>query len=83
MNEESKSSINLTPIFWLGVILVTLKALGWTDLAWFWVLAPFWIPITAFLATLLILAIIAGICWAIAAFAEWRIKRKGIKKNGE
>ena len=33
------------PLSLLGVALVVLKAMGYISISWFWVLAPFWLPI--------------------------------------
>jgi hypothetical protein len=41
----------------LGVILVVLKAIGYIDWSWWWVLAPFWFP----LSVVLLILIIAGL----------------------
>ncbi len=45
-------------VLWLGVILVTLKALGVIDLSWFWVLAPFWIGLAITLPILVVMLVI-------------------------
>lgn len=45
-------------VLWLGVILVTLKALGVIDLSWFWVLAPFWIGFAITLPILVVMLVI-------------------------
>ncbi len=42
----------------LGVILVVLKALGYIDWTWTWVLAPFWVPV---LVGIVIFLVVAGI----------------------
>ena len=40
----------------LGLIFITLKLMGYISWSWWWVLAPFWVPI-AFVGVLLIVAI--------------------------
>lgn len=40
----------------LGLIFITLKLMGYISWSWWWVLAPFWVPI-AFVVVLLIVAI--------------------------
>ena len=46
---ESKKPITVyrgvTPLSLLGVAFVVLKLLGYITWSWWWVLAPFWIPI--------------------------------------
>lgn len=48
----------------LGILFVALKLTGHIDWSWFWVTAPFWIPLAIILGILgfmLIIAIIAAI----------------------
>ncbi len=44
----------------LGILFIILKVIGAIDWSWWWVLAPFWIPVVIVGLVLLIL-IIAGI----------------------
>lgn len=44
--------INLNVMGLLLVILVTLKAMGLTQISWFWVTSPLWIPMGFFLGFL-------------------------------
>ena len=47
------------PLSLLGVALVVLKAMGYISISWFWVLAPFWLPIV--LALFLVFIILLGV----------------------
>ena len=47
------------PLSLLGVALVVLKAMGYISISWFWVLAPFWLPIV--LALFLVFVILLGV----------------------
>ena len=47
------------PLALLGVALVVLKAMGYISISWFWVLAPFWLPIV--LALFLVFVILLGV----------------------
>lgn len=47
------------PLSLLGVALVVLKAMGYISISWFWVLAPFWIPIV--IALFLVFVILLGV----------------------
>lgn len=40
----NKAAFRLPVVGLLGAILVVLKVLGYSQLSWFWTLAPFWIP---------------------------------------
>jgi len=51
------SKINATTI--LGLIFITLKLTGHITWSWWWVLAPFWIPV-----------VIAGVCMFIYMVAS-------------
>lgn len=33
------------PLSLLGIVLVVLKAMGYINISWLWVFAPFWVPI--------------------------------------
>ena len=48
---ESRAGISIFTI--LGVAFLTLKLCGHIDWSWWWVLAPFWVPLSI---TLLIMA---------------------------
>lgn len=41
----------------LGVILVTLKVLNLIELSWFWVIAPFWMPLAIVLGVIVIVVV--------------------------
>lgn len=47
------------PLSLLGIALVVLKAMGYISISWFWVLAPFWLPIV--LALFLVFVILLGV----------------------
>lgn len=49
----------------LGVVFVTLKLCHVISWSWWWVLAPFWIPLVIFLAVILVCLVIAGIVAAL------------------
>ena len=36
----------------LGVVLIILKATGYIDWSWFWVLTPYWLPLLFFIGFL-------------------------------
>ena len=50
----------ISPIFFLGIILILLKLVEYISISWFWILAPFWIPIifSLFITTVFIALII-------------------------
>ena len=47
------------PLSLLGVALVVLKAMGYISISWFWVFAPFWLPIV--IALFLVFVILLGV----------------------
>jgi len=55
----------------LGAVLVVLKLLGEIELAWVWVLAPFWIPWAAFAAFIVVPFVVLGIMALILEIVEW------------
>lgn len=42
----------------LGLLFIALKLCGVIDWSWWWVLAPFWIPIALFIVLILVVAVI-------------------------
>lgn len=56
------------PLSLLGVALVVLKAMGYISISWFWVLAPFWLPIV--LALFLVFVILLGVAVLVHKGAE-------------
>ena len=52
----------------LGVAFVVLKLCEVIDWPWLWVLAPFWIPLAAGLALILVLGIVAIIARIVDCF---------------
>lgn len=81
MKEAGKVVINKTKdwLGLLGVCLILLKVLGFTDLSWWWVTAPFWGPFAFVLAGLsaVLLFIVLGtvVTWLINEY-EFRKKKK-------
>ena len=51
----------------LALIFIVLKLVGLIDWSWWWVLAPFWIP----LAFALVIVAIVFVVWLIAAVIEY------------
>ena len=45
MSDSSTSSGGVGVVGLLGVVFVTLKLCNVIDWSWYWVLAPFWIPV--------------------------------------
>ena len=54
----------VTPLSLLGIAFIVLKVMGQITWSWWWVLAPFWIPVviavSLFFFVILLLAIIAA-----------------------
>ena len=46
----------------LGIVFIVLKLTGYIDWSWWWVTAPFWVPIALILGILAVLVII--VLWA-------------------
>jgi len=66
MNESKNSSsasggIGVTGL--LGVAFVVMKLAGYIDWSWWWVLAPFWMPVALGLGVLAVVGIIALIAY--------------------
>lgn len=51
----------------LGLIFITLKLTDYIDWSWLWVLAPFWLPISAVLGVVLIMVL-------------WVLAKRGIRR---
>lgn len=47
------------------VVFLTMKLTGYTDMSWWWVTAPLWIPLAA---GLLVMAVVGVVMWAGGAF---------------
>lgn len=62
------------PLSLLGVALVVLKAMGYISISWFWVLAPFWLPIV--LALLLVFVILLGVAVLVHKGAEVTVEKE-------
>ena len=68
----------VTPLSLLGIVFIVLKVMGQITWSWWWVLAPFWIPIVlAVLLTLFIVLIIA----IIASKGEQVAEKQEIPKK--
>lgn len=62
------------PLSLLGVALVVLKAMGYISISWFWVLAPFWLPIV--LALFLVFVILLGVAVLVHKGAEITVEKE-------
>ena len=51
----------VTPLALLGIAFIVLKVMGYITWSWWWVLAPFWIPVCIGIITLVALMVIVGI----------------------
>lgn len=51
-SKSSSGGIGVTGL--LGVAFVVLKLTGHIDWSWWWVLAPFWVPVALVVAVLLV-----------------------------
>lgn len=77
MSEKQKIVVQQRGMGWLGllgVVFVTLKLLGITEVAtwsWWWVTAPFWIGFAIVIGVLVIGAAGAGLLLAGAAVIDW------------
>lgn len=58
----------------LGIALVVLKAMGYISISWFWVFAPFWLPIV--IALFLIFVILLGVAVLIHKDAEITVEKE-------
>ena len=74
---ESKKPITVyrgvTPLSLLGVAFVVLKLLGYITWSWWWVLAPFWIPIG-------IALLLLGICLVLLLSISFIETKRSTKK---
>ncbi len=85
MKEDKDTKLGFSWFYFLGTVLVILKALKLTVIPWLWALSPFWIP----LALVLVLGFLALIFAGLLASFEWigdlRRKhklKKAMKKAG-
>lgn len=77
---ESKPSRLAAGLFFIGLLLVVAKALGFINTPWFLVTAPFWIPVclvAAFVAGILLVYFASVV---IALVAAWVDERRNNKK---
>lgn len=71
-NTNSASSGGVSILGLLGVVFVTLKLLGITEVAtwsWWWVTAPFWGGIAVAVSFFIAVVVFAGL---VALISEWR-----------
>lgn len=62
------------PLSLLGVALVVLKAMGYISISWFWVFAPFWLPIV--IALFLVFVILLGVAVLVHKDAEITVEKE-------
>lgn len=58
MNNTPNGNVQIPILGILGLIFITLKLTGHIAWSWWWVLAPFWIPIALVVVITLIIAAI-------------------------
>ena len=58
MNKERASGISISGL--LGVAFIILKLCKVINWSWWWVLAPFWIPIVLVIVLVIIYAVLGG-----------------------
>lgn len=87
MKEDKDTKFDFSWFYFLGTVLVILKALNLTAIPWLWAMAPFWIPWA--LALVLVLGFLALIFAGLLSSFEWigdlRRKhklKKAMKKAG-
>lgn len=51
----------VTPLSLLGIAFIVLKVMGQITWSWWWVLAPFWIPVVLAVTLLLFIILVIGI----------------------
>ena len=64
--DERKSPVTvvnrgITPMSLLGVALIVLKVAGYITWSWWWVLAPFWLPVLIAIVLLMFIIVVLGI----------------------
>ena len=62
------------PLSLLGVALVVLKAMGYISISWFWVFAPFWLPIV--IALFLVFVIFLGVLVLVHKGAKSTVEKE-------
>lgn len=72
---ESSGGVGLAGL--LGIAFIILKLCGVIAWSWWWVLAPFWIP----LAIVIVAAIIFFIGWLIVNAFDRRAQRRRIQRR--
>ena len=87
--DERKSPITVvnrgvTPLSLLGIAFIVLKVMGQITWSWWWVLAPFWVPVVIVVSLLLFIILLLGIIAAkepkISVEAEAPKKKARTKK---
>ena len=67
MNNKTAVTFSLTPLGFIAfVIFLILKLVGVTDMSWFWVFFPLWIPIAFGVVISLIMLLICFIFYKVA-----------------
>ena len=64
--EAQKSPVTVvnrgvTPLSLLGIAFIVLKVMGQITWSWWWVLAPFWIPVAVAVLFLLFIVVLLGV----------------------
>lgn len=62
--KPEKTGTSLATI--LGIVFIILKLTGYITWSWWWVLAPFWVPMGFVLAVLLIVGIFGVVAAALS-----------------
>ncbi|WP_276905121.1 hypothetical protein [Faecalibaculum rodentium] len=90
MKEDKDTKFGFSWFYFLGTVLVILKALNLTAIPWLWVLSPFWIPWALVLVLGFLALIFAGLLTSFEWIGDLRRKhklkkavRKAIKEDGE
>ena len=68
----------VTPLSLLGVAFIVLKVMGQITWSWWWVLAPFWVPVALAVFLVLFIVVIVAI---IASKGEQIIEKQEIPKK--
>ncbi len=85
MKEDKNTKFDFSWFYFLGTVLVILKALNLTVIPWLWVLSPFWIPWALVLGLMFLALIVIGFCesfsWIGGLWRKHKLK-KAMKKAG-
>lgn len=69
----------VTPLSLLGIAFIVLKVMGQITWSWWWVLAPFWIPVL--LAILLCVFMISMVCFVANKEMKVAVETEASKKK--